>query len=97
MLWLFIDRTAIKDLPEGSNMAEAATENLLDCNNFKQFWTTWDNNRIQFGMGDIGEHLIVEYIDIPNMWDINGIGISTRNVGEGEWEILQEQGTPQFI
>ena len=43
-------------------------------------------------MGELGDHLIVEYIDIPDMWPINAIAISTWGASKGEWDIPQDQG-----
>lgn len=73
-------------------MAAVNTENILSCHWSRTFWISWENGGIEVGSGELQTHLLVAWVNIPDMYDIQGVGVSSWDNNYIEWEIPQDQG-----
>ncbi|XP_071146939.1 uncharacterized protein [Mytilus edulis] len=62
------------------------TVGLLDCNQYRLLWASWEDGIIKFGTGGIiGDNLQCSWTD-PNPFEVRSAGIYSRN-NDGEWII----------
>ncbi|CAG2213325.1 unnamed protein product [Mytilus edulis] len=62
------------------------TVGLLDCNQYRLLWASWEDGTIKFGTGGIiADNLQCSWID-PNPFEVRSAGIYSRN-NDGEWII----------
>ena len=62
------------------------TAGLLDCNQYRLLWASWEDGTIKLGTGGIiGDNLQCSWTD-PNPFEVRSAGIYSRN-NDGEWII----------
>jgi len=64
---------------QGTNLASAYTQRILDVSNFNMFWVSWSGGMIRVGTGSIvGQNTVLSYVD-PNPSQVNFIALSAWN------------------
>ncbi|CAC5413303.1 unnamed protein product [Mytilus coruscus] len=62
------------------------TNGLLDCNQYRLLWASWEDGIIKLGTGGIiGENVQCSWTDL-NPFEVKSAGIYSRN-NDGEWKI----------
>ena len=68
------------------------TPDILDCQEFKKFWLSWEEGLIRLGHGlATGVDSIIQWQD-PNPYIIKGVAISTGYGATGKWDFSQIEG-----
>ena len=77
-------------------MTNRTHSNLLDANNYKPFWISWEDNTIRVGRGYFyGQELLAEATD-PNPRLITALGFSTGYQNSGQWQFDEDLGNILF-
>ncbi|KAI0229902.1 hypothetical protein LSAT2_019688, partial [Lamellibrachia satsuma] len=67
----------------------ANAPNLLDPQELREFWMSWESGRIQFGHGRFrGQRIIIDFVD-EKPRDVNAIALSGSK--KAEWKLLLDQ------
>ena len=70
----------------------ANAPNLLDPQELREFWMSWESGRIQFGHGRFrGQRIVIDFVD-EKPHDVNAIALSGSK--KAEWKLLLDQGKP---
>ena len=76
----------------GEEVAEADTDDILNCDEMKQFWVAWTDKIIRVGEGsEIGQLEILYYED-SNFHPIFSVGFSTGYMAAGQWVVGDLEG-----
>lgn len=67
------------------------TPGILDCDDYRDFWISWDNQRVRFGEGELYLNEVI-YLDTENDVNIHFIETATGVDIEGWWSISKHQG-----
>ena len=68
----------------------APAPNLMDTQELREFWLSWESGRIQFGKGRFrGHRIIIDFVD-DSPRDVACIGFSGGD--KAEWKVLMDQG-----
>ena len=79
--------------PGSENKALALTPNILNCDEFRTFWVSWRNGRIQVGRGSVPkQRQFMEWED-PRPLPVNFFSVSSGYGSTGEWRIGLTPGT----
>lgn len=70
---------------------EAGLHNLVHCDESRQFWVSWDNLRVEVGMGELGNN---KFLSNQGTFSdhLTAVSISTGNDSMGQWSFLQADG-----
>ena len=87
---MFVVRTEIRSEIQGDVEHVMDTPNILDCNELRSFWISWNSGFVQVGQGMVvGRGVLLGWQDeedIPR--PINWISVSTGFGSTGEWELF---------
>ena len=83
----------IRDAATGQEQIRIDTPNIMDCNNYKTFWSKWDSDyRLTVGRGAvIGKDTFLDWID-PEKRVFQGVTISTWYDASGLWDFSFLEG-----
>ncbi len=72
----------------GTAMAEANTDNLLDCKEYRAFWVSWGNHLISVGQGAVpGQNRFMFWQDLdPFPFPITSLSVGAFDVGAATWQ-----------
>ncbi|CAG2192889.1 unnamed protein product [Mytilus edulis] len=67
---------------------QSDTQNVLNCNENRPFWISWEAGSIMVGSGNgVGENVIVSWID-QAPFSVKSLGILTLDKVVGEWKVF---------
>ncbi len=87
-------RSDIRRWPDVGIPVHVQTPNILNCDQYRHFWVSWDNNEgiIRLGTGTIvGLLEFLSWTD-PNFLIPESFAISTWHNDDGDWEMEQRFG-----
>lgn len=79
----------------GLVMAESMTMNILSEDEFRYFWISWANNKIEVGRGaNYGVGAFLQWTIPPSKeFNINCLAVSTGTPSRGQWEFAELLGS----
>ncbi|CAC5419485.1 unnamed protein product [Mytilus coruscus] len=85
----FIRRRNDASLQESSIVTEESfINNVLNCNEYRPFWISWEAGSIMVGSGNVvGDNVIVSWID-SDPFIVKRLGIFTARKQVGEWKVF---------
>ena len=85
-------KTAIRYLTSGSYLVSATTQDILKCNELREFWISWANGVIRVGHGaTYGYRDILPQFTIPTGFKVNAISLTTIS-NTGLWKFREDMG-----
>ena len=85
-------KSVLRLSPSGEEVATADTDDILSCNEMRQFWVAWTDKIVRVGEGsEIGE-LEILYYDDSNFHPIFSVGFSTGYTSTGQWVVGDLEG-----
>jgi len=82
----------IRDRDSYNEVQRVDTPGIMDCNNYKTFWVSWENYRIVVGQGAlIGQSSFLDWVD-PEQRVFLGLTISTWDGSQGWWDFSYFEG-----
>jgi len=86
------NRSAIHKLPPDEQRYEFNTDNILSCDAYKVFWTTWSEGAITVGHGNIvGASELFKWSD-DSPYSINAVALASRDTEKAVWQFAKESG-----
>ena len=83
--------SAIKRVLTWATLVRVPTPQILDCDNFRTFWVSWENGVLEVGVGDLFD---LSFMSVPLEDEANMHAVSFGTLGVyGEWEVPQREGT----
>ena len=75
-----------------AEVAEADTDDILNCGEMRQFWVAWTDKTIRVGEGsEIGQLEFLYYED-SNFHPVFSVGFSTGYTATGQWVVGDLEG-----
>ena len=85
-------RTQLRNSTNGATLKMVETPNILQCNEMRSFWVSWENDVIDMGVGDIpGKSIILTYNE-PNMHRVSAAKLCTFSNYAGRFEVYPQKG-----
>ncbi len=82
---------------QGTDLVRVETDSILDCHESKEFWILWDNHGVYVGRGHIPlSQTFLNYTG-TDIYEVNGITITTGWHATGYWTIPINQGMFIFV
>ena len=82
-------------LKDGVRQTSVTTEDVLDCNSYREFWIMWFLGHILVGKGSVlNEQIITIYKDEGTPYDVIAITLATTGTSNAQWQIPRNAGTP---
>lgn len=82
--------TIIPDVSNTGHSESVATPRILDCDVMREFWISWDRNKVSVGKGQPSENEILSTSHTID--DVKAFSISTVEGVQGFWEIDKKEG-----
>ncbi|CAG5123808.1 unnamed protein product [Candidula unifasciata] len=84
-------KSFIRDGSLGPVKAEANTVNLLNENEFRYFWLSWTESRVEVGRGaKQGQGKFLTWDVPPNrQFKVNSMAVATSRATKGQWEFVE--------
>ena len=76
----------------GVTVHEYNETGVTDCNNYKSFWVSWDEDQIQVGVGHEKNALPILGWSDPDYGNVGHVGFSTGYGEEGQWRFRETLG-----
>jgi len=82
-------RSVIRRCHQCDESVSVDTQQLLSCNDYRQFWISWDNGMVSVGIGwNIGVQIFMEWlIEDQFIIPINFVSLSTGWDSDGDWMV----------
>jgi len=82
----------IRDYSTGGEKQRVETPDIMDCNNFRAFWVSWEDHRIKAGKGaTVGQQIFLDWYDLEERI-FQGLTISTWSDATGWWDLSYTEG-----
>ena len=73
------------------------TPGILSCDEYREFWVSWDQGTIAFGTGlGPGSYTVASWTD-PHYYVVNSIGVTTGDSDYGYWRYYVNDRKCLFI
>ncbi|XP_050414992.2 uncharacterized protein LOC126829267 [Patella vulgata] len=81
----------IRDGSLGATKAEAKTINIIKEDDFRYFWISWKDHRVEVGRGTVnGQERFMTWVVPENRrFNVNCISVATSRKSKGEWEFTE--------
>jgi len=74
-----------RDAAGGPDLVTYEQNGIVDCDNFRDFWISWDSSAVQVGTGShVGSKIFMTY-NKGTDYDINDVSVLTGWGATGEW------------
>lgn len=85
-------KSVIREANQGHNRVQASTRNILNRDQFVDFWADAKNGHVRFGRGHVvGEEIVMQWQD-PNPHTATKIGLMTGWGATGVWNVCVPAG-----
>ena len=82
----------------GTEVANYTSEGMLNCNQRREFWVSWDDNKISVGLGALNTFTFLEWhIPILSRHTVRAVGLGSGSTKKVNWNFGTDGGKSKML